>query len=42
MKNIILIGGGGNALVILSTIADINNKNKDFKVTGFLDDKKKN
>ena len=41
MKNIILIGGGGNALVILSTIADINNKNKDFKVTGFLDDKKK-
>ena len=24
MKNIILIGGGGNALVILSTIIDIN------------------
>ena len=41
MKNIILIGGGGNALVILSTVADINNKNKDFKITGFLDDKKK-
>ncbi len=40
MKNLVLIGGGGNALVILSTIMDINNIKKQFKVIGFLDDKK--
>jgi len=41
MKNIILIGGGGNALVILSTIIDINKQKKIYNVVGFLDDNKK-
>jgi acetyltransferase EpsM len=41
MKNIILIGAGGNASVILSTIIDINKNKKTFKIIGFLDDKKK-
>ena len=41
MKNIILIGAGGNAAVILSTIFDINKNNKLYKILGFLDDKKK-
>lgn len=42
MKNIILIGAGGNASVILSTIFDINKDKNLFKILGFLDDKKKN
>lgn len=41
MKNIILIGAGGNASVILSTIFDINKDKNLFKILGFLDDKKK-
>ena len=41
MKDIILIGAGGNAAVILSTIFDINKNNKLYKILGFLDDKKK-
>ena len=41
MKNIILIGAGGNAAVILSTIFDINKNNKLYKILGFLEEKKK-
>ena len=41
MKNIILIGAGGNASVILSTIFDINKNSNLFNILGFLDDKKK-
>lgn len=40
MKNIILIGAGGNASVILSTINDINKSFKSYRILGFLDDNK--
>lgn len=40
MKKIILIGGGGNAQVTLSTIDDINQVKPTWEVIGFMDDDK--
>ena len=37
MKKIILIGGGGNAQVTLSTIDDINQVKPTWEVIGFMD-----
>tara|TARA_Y100000992_G_C21256041_1_gene488591 strand:- start:1144 stop:1785 length:642 start_codon:yes stop_codon:yes gene_type:complete len=41
-KKIILIGAGGNADVIVSTINDINKNKQSFDIIGLLDDKIQN
>ena len=44
-KKVIILGAGGNADVIMSTIIDLNKENDQIEILGFLDDrvkKKKN
>ena len=41
LKKLIIIGAGGNAEVINSTIEDINQDKKTFEVIGYLDDSAK-
>lgn len=41
LKKLIIIGAGGNAEVINSTIEDINHDKKTFEVIGYLDDNAK-
>ena len=41
LKKLIIIGAGGNAEVIYSTIEDINQDKKTFEVIGYLDDNEK-
>ena len=42
IKKVIILGAGGNALVMESTIEDINKEKKILKLIGFLDDTTKN